>query len=84
MAGYHLTGSQLFYGQKDVKTYYNVSARKVWAGLRYMAQNFNLQTIFVYSAAGSIGANDFIGTYSKKYDNFREKNGGLSSNFKFI
>ena len=85
METYHLTCSQLFYGQKDAKTYYNVPAAKVWAGMRYMAENFNAATVFVYLKQKNtpIGQNMFIGTFSRKYDNFRTPDNKLHQTFNF-
>ena len=81
---YHLTCSQNFYGQKDAKTYYSVPARKVWAGLRFMVVHFNVEVIFVYRKEKNtvIGKNTYVGSYSKKYDNFRTS-GGLFKTFNF-
>lgn len=80
---YHLTGSQNFYGVKDAYTYYNVPARKVWNGLRYMCNEFGLKNVFVYDASGSIGKNIYIGSYSLKYDNFRTPDNKLHKTFNF-
>lgn len=79
---YNLTGSQNFYGQKDVKTYYSVPGAKVWNGIRFMAQEFNLKAIFVYEK-GIIGKNVFVGTYSAKYDNFRTASGMVVTAYTF-
>jgi hypothetical protein len=80
---YHLTLTQNGYF-RDKKTYWNVPARKVWAGLRYMAQNFGASYVFVYAADGQpIGSNLYIGCYSAKWDNFRPPNDKPKSTYIF-
>jgi hypothetical protein len=79
MRRYNITGSQNFYGMKDAKTYYNVPANKVWNAFEYMSREFNLPALFVYDA----NDNEFIGTYSTKYNNFRTPNRVLHKTFNF-
>jgi len=85
MSYYNLTGTQNFYGQRDVKTYYNVPAHKVWKGLEYMAENFNLPAVFVYKKIHGVRLEDcpFVGTYSRKYKNFRTSDGRVTNTFSF-
>jgi len=82
MKRYHLTCSQIFYGQKDAKTYYNVPARHVWDKMRFMCNHFAAKTVFVYSAYEHVAHNKYIGSYSAKYDNFKSS-AGLSKYYQF-
>jgi hypothetical protein len=80
---YHLTLTQGGWF-KDKKTYYNVPGQKVWNGLRYMSSNFQAPVVFVYASDHyPIGKNQFIGTYSAKYDNFRTPDKKLHKTFNF-
>jgi uncharacterized membrane protein len=85
MKAYRLTGTQNFYGSKQPYTYYKVKPVDVWAKARYMAKEFNLPAVFVYemdTRKGS-GVNNYIGSYSAKYDNFRTPNGQLHKTYNF-
>lgn len=83
MKTYHITGNTKYF--KDAKTYYNVPAAKVAAGVLYMSKTFQIENLFIYEKIKgvTIGNNPYICCYSAKFDNYRTKDGILHKTYNF-
>ncbi|MCW3093659.1 MAG: hypothetical protein JWP81_4728 [Ferruginibacter sp.] len=69
----------------DRKTYWGVAGKDVWDKCKYMCENFGANAVFIYThdAGKSFNQTEFHGTYSHKYDNFRDTYNRLHKTFDF-
>ena len=66
MANYfNLSGNDNFYGQIEVRTYYNVHENRLQSTINYMINNWlSINVIFIYDAK----TKEYLGSYSRKYN----------------